>query len=201
MKRIHNKILAMLLVLALTFSCMPENVYAASHLTTEEADGEMEETVNAEVYFVHAATGKIITMSGTLDQQVDCTNVYDSNNVPENAKMTIYYGVGNWGESDGKEVVNFVNKQNGKSWRVDDDVTQINAYTNPTGWESVRMEPQGDGTIAFISCANARYVSVIDEKLGTTTDTTFVDENPNASKYQNYYKIKGANDADVSELS
>lgn len=167
MKRIHKKVLAMLLALALVFSYMSESIYAASHLSTEQADGAVEETVNAEVYFVHAATGKIITMSGTLDQQVDCKNVYDKNNVPDNAKMTVYYGTGTYGKSEGKEVVNFVNKANNKSWRVDDDVTQINAFKDPKGWEAVIMEPQGDGTIAFISCANARYVSVIDEKLGT----------------------------------
>ncbi len=167
MKRIYKKILAMLLVLVLSFSYMPESIYAASYLSTDEVDEEVEGTVNAEVYFVHAATKKIITMSGTTGEQIDCTLGYDSNNVPENAKMTVYYGTGTWGDSEGKEVVNFVNKANNKSWRVDSEVTQINAYTEPKGWESVLIEPQGDGTIAFVSCSNGNYVTVKDDKLST----------------------------------
>lgn len=167
MTRYLKQFLAVLLALALTFSYMPELAYAATEFSTETADEAVEETVNAEVYFVHAATKKIITMSGENDKLVDCTSLYDSNNIPENAKMTVYYGIGNWGDSDGKEVVNFVNKANNKSWRVTDDVKQINAYTKPTGWESVIIEPQGDGTIAFISWANGKYVTVQDEKLST----------------------------------
>lgn len=167
MKRFYKKILAVLLALTLAFSYMPESIYAAAELSTETIDDSVEETVNAEVYFVHSATKKIITMNGTNDALVDCASFYDSNNIPENAKMKVYYGIGNWGDSEGKEVVNFVNKVNNKSWRVDDDVTQINAFTKPTGWESVMMEPQGDGTIAFISCANGRYVTVQNDKLVT----------------------------------
>lgn len=167
MKRICKRTLALLMALTLMFSYVPKNIYAASYMSTEEDDSAVETTVNAEVYFVHAATKKIITMSGNVDEQVECTSLYDSNNVPTNAIMTVYYGTGTWGDSEGREVVNFVNKENNKSWRVTDSVKQINAYKNPKGWESVIMEAQGDGTIAFISCSNGKYVTIIDDKLGT----------------------------------
>jgi hypothetical protein len=39
------------------------------------------------------------------------------------------------------------------------------------------------------------------QKIASTTDTTFVDTNPNTSKYENYYKVVGKNDFGISKES
>ncbi len=172
MRKGMKKIVAILLAVALMITVVPANQIMVNAATsaqgsTSEIDDAVEETVNAEVYLVHYATNKIITMDGTNDNPIDCTVNYNKDSVPDNAKMTIYYGIGNWGDSDGKEVVNFVNKVNKKSWKADGEkVWQINTHSKPSGWESVMMEPQGDGTVAFRSCNSGDYITVEDEKLG-----------------------------------
>lgn len=168
MKKYYKKVLSLVLALALavtgvtTFS-QPVTVMAAesASMSTETIDDPVEATVNAEVYFVHKATGKLITLNGVKDDPIDCITALNGQNVPANGLFTIYYG-----EWEGKKVVNFTNKQTNTSWRATEDkVHQMERRTNPGGWESVQMEAQGDGTICFKSCANNHYFTVKDGKL------------------------------------
>ena len=157
MKNFWKRILTFVLVLALSISYLPANSVSAE-----------EPTVNADVYFVSAATGKLITLDGTVDHPISCSTSYNGeNSVPDNGKFTIYYGKGTTDVSNDKTVVNFTCKGTNTSWKADHDkVFQMGRRTNPSGWESVMMEPQGDGTVAFRSCANGKYFSLVGEELG-----------------------------------
>lgn len=172
MKRIYNKIVAMLLAIAMVVTLAPVNevtVYAAGNAaqgSTTEIDDPAEATVNAEVYFVSAATGKIITLNGVVDDPIDCTLSYDENNIPDNAKFKIYYATATGNTFKGDTIVNFT-CSSGTSWKADGSkVFQIRGRTNPSGWESVYIEPQGDGTISFRSNANGDYFTVDGDILG-----------------------------------
>ena len=73
-KRILSFILALALtVTGITFSG-PIIVRAAdsAEMTTEDIDDPVEETVNAEVWFVQSATGKNITLDGVENNPIDC---------------------------------------------------------------------------------------------------------------------------------
>ena len=152
-----KRVLTIALAIALTFSYLPvaKKVSAAGM------------PVNANVYFVSAATGKIITLDGTVDHPIDCTTVYNGEeSVPNNGKFTIYYGNGTTSASEGKTVVNFTCEGTNTSWKADNDkVFQMGKRTNPSGWESVLMESQGDGTVAFRSTANGKYFTLDGDQL------------------------------------
>ncbi len=163
MKRLIRKALTLMLVAVLSLSYLPANVIQQS---VKAADGEP--TVNADVYFVSAATGKLITLNGRENDPISCDTMYNgANSVPDNGKFTIYYGDGTTDASQGKTVVNFTCKGTNTSWKADHDkVFQMGKRTNPSGWESVMMEPQGDGTVSFRSTANGKYFSLMGEELG-----------------------------------
>lgn len=173
MRTLFNKIISIMLSVAMVCSGITiaqiQNVSGAqtdaAFMSTESIDDPVEATVNAQVYFVQSATKKIITLDGIVDNPIDCTTVYDKNNVPGNGLFIVYYGV--WNE---KNVVNFTNTVTNTSWKADNDkVYQMTKRTNPSGWESVQMEPQGDGTVSFKSSANDAYFTVVDNKLALTT--------------------------------
>lgn len=167
MKKVLKKTLSFILALALivtgiTFS-EPFAVMAAesAEMTTEGIDDPVEKTVNAEVYFVHFATGKIITLDGVEENPIDCKMVYNKDDIPANGLFTAYYGT-----YEEKEVINFTNTQTNTSWKADADaVYQIKKQASASGWESVHIDPQGDGTISFQSNANGKYFTVQDDKL------------------------------------
>ena len=171
MKGLRNRLLSLILSVVMVLSgvnfTLTEKVGAAQNaaaMTTESIDDPVEKTVNAKVYFVHSATKKIITLDGKVENLIDCNMVYDVNKIPENGLFTIYYGV--W---ENKHVVNFTNTATNTSWKADNDrVFQMEKRTNPSGWESVQMEAQGDGTVSFKSSANDAYFTVVDDKLALT---------------------------------
>lgn len=133
----------------------------SASMSTEMIDDSIEETKNANVYFVQSATKKIITLDGIDNNPIDCSNVYDKNNIPQNGLFTVYYG--QWNDLS---VVNFTNNATNTSWKADNDkVFQMGKRTNPSGWESVQMKAQGDGTISFKSSANNAYFTVEENKL------------------------------------
>lgn len=163
-QKLKKRISAIIMSLLLIFSVIPQ---------TQVVYGAENGTANAEVYFVNYATKKLITLDGVLDNGIDSSASYDANKVPDNAKFTIYYGTFNINNVD-YEVVNFTCKGANTSWKADGDkVTQIAGRTNPGGWESVRIIPQGDGTIAFRSNAGGeKYITVKDNKLALSDDDT-----------------------------
>lgn len=159
MKKLVKRVMTCVLAIVLTVSYLP------TIGKTVKAD---EPVVNADVYFVSAATGKLITLNGTQNDPIDVTANYNGeDSVPDNAKFTIYYGIGTTDASRDKTVVNFTCKGTNTSWKADNDkVFQMGRRTNPSGWESVMMEAQGDGTVAFRSTANGKYFTLAGESLG-----------------------------------
>ncbi len=167
MKKYYQKIWAIFLTLVMVCSTVTVSykVDAAdinsAPMTTESIDDPVEPTENAEVYFVSAATGKLITLDGIRDNPIDCKQFYDKDSVPKNGLFTIYYAI--WND---REVVNFTNTATETSWKADGSkVFQIAKRTNPSGWESVRMQAVGEGNIAFQTNANEKYFTVQDDKL------------------------------------
>ncbi len=152
-----KRVLTLTLMAALTVAYLPVGTHTVS------ADDPV---VNAEVYFVSVATGKLITLDGVVDHQIDITTMYNGeDSVPDNGKFTIYYGTGT-NYFEGSTIMNFTCKGTNTSWKADNDkVFQMGKRTNPSGWESVRMEAQGDGTVAFRSNANGKYFTVDGEKF------------------------------------
>ncbi len=194
MKRKCKNLLAVLLVLAMAVSGMTltpkTSIQAASAdaapMTTEDIDDPVEETENAQVYFVSSATGKLITLDGVENNPIDCNTVYNSEStVPANGLFTIYYGF--WSE---REVVNFTNTATETSWKANNDnIFQMGKRTDPAGWESVKMTAMGDGTVSFQSNANGKYFTVEGEilKLIELKDQ----EKPSANeKFTAYTKTK-----------
>lgn len=190
MKKYYKKLLSLVLALTLTVTgittfSQPETVAAdntkAAYETTENIDDPIEATVNAEVYFVHKGTGKIITLNGKVDDPIDCNQSISGTNVPAAGLFKVYYN--NWEDdtdsiTKGKirKIVNFTNTATNTCWKA----TETNVFqcdsgqwhpTNPTGWEAVQIEPQDDGTICFKSNANDNYFTVTDGKLALTNLT------------------------------
>ena len=158
MKKIIQRVLTLTLMATLVVGYLPMGTKVV-----KAADP----VVNAEVYFVSAATGKLITLDGTVNNPIDVTTMYNGeDSVPDNGKFTIYYGAGT-NYFAGKTIMNFTCKGTNTSWKADNDkVFQMTKRTNPSGWESVRMESEGDGTVAFRSNANGKYFTLDGEKFG-----------------------------------
>ena len=124
---------------------------------------EPEPDVNAEVYFEHKATGKLVSVDGIVNNGID-VNLAKTDVIPDNARFIAYYGSYN-----GASVINFQSKSN-TMWKSDGSkVFQINKQT-PGGWESVTIVPQGDGTVAFKNNNNNAYISVQNGKMITPFD-------------------------------
>jgi len=163
----RKRLMALLLALTLIVTPVEYTVHAESaEGNSTSIDGAVEATVNADVYFVQASSRRVITLDGTENNPIDCVTTIDSGVIPDNAKFKIYYG-----DFDGTPVVNFTCDVTNTSWKADNDkVFQMYKRTNPGGWESVIMEPQGDGTVSFRSSANKKYITVVDFKLELSDD-------------------------------
>ncbi len=167
----------MLAVTGMTTMSQPATVMAAesASMTTETIDDPVEATINADVYFVHKATGKLVTINGVKGDPIECITALNGKDVPANGLFKIFYG--KYGE---KKVVNFTNKQTNTSWKADENnVFQMDKWDHPSGWESVQIEPQGDGTICFKSSANDKYFTVKDGKLQLTNLNDGEEPSPN----------------------
>ncbi len=143
-------------------------IYAASEGNSSAEDDPVETTVNGQVYFVQSGTKTIVTLDGIEKNPISCSEKYQpktdgfsTENVPQNGLFTVRYG-----EHHEREIVNFTNPANNANWKADEEnVYQIINHAEPSGWESVRMEPQGDGTIAFKSEAVEKYLTTSDGVL------------------------------------
>ena len=142
---------------------------AAVQFVIVEAKYEPEVEVNAEVYIEHKATGKLVTVDGTNDHSID-VNLAMTEEIPNNAKFTAYYGAFN-----GAPVINFESKQFPTMWKATGSSVYQIAKQTPGGWESVTMVPQGDGTVAFKNNATGAYISVHDTKMITPFEGTLTD--------------------------
>lgn len=135
-----------------------------------EAKYPPEEDVNAEVYFIHKGTGKLVSVDGVVNNGIEVSLDSSGSQIPENAKFITYYGSYN-----GAPVINFESKQYNTMWKSDgSNVFQIRRQT-PGGWESVTMVPLGDGTVAFKNNQNNKYISVRDGRLVTPFEGPLTD--------------------------
>ena len=185
MQKLTKKIITLVLAFTLVVSFLPANANNTRVLADEPV-------VNADVYFVSFATGKLITLDGVVDHPINCSLTYNGeDSVPNNGIFKIYYAYGTDYFSD-KTIVNFTCKGANTSWKADhNNVFQIAGRTNPSGWESVRMEAQGDGTVAFRSNANGKYFTLKDDSLGLVEIKTNQGEKPsNNEKFIPYTTTK-----------
>ncbi len=165
MRKRMKKFGAVIMAVALTVSGWNGTgmVYGASEGNSAAEDDPIEATVNGQVYFVQSGTKTVITLDGTDKGPIACSTKYQPKtdgfspeNVPQNGLFTIRYG-----EYNGNEIVNFSNPANNANWKADENnAYQILNHQDPSGWESIRMEAQGDGTVAFKSSAVEKYLSV-----------------------------------------
>lgn len=169
----RNRILSIVMVFMMMFSLVSQNIYAAASLSTEEIDVQEEETQNTQVYFVSKATKKLITVDGVDRNPVECKTDYVAGNIPANGLFTVGYRTTDMTVFAGQEVVNFwcnpsnaENPQKGTCWMANSSsVVQTINQAYPHGHESIYVEHQDDGTVAFRNNDDGAYLSLGDGKL------------------------------------
>lgn len=172
MKKMYKSLLSIVLAVAMLFTSQTFNmtVMAASAATSTDAiDGAEETTIHAEVFFVNVANGNIITVSGVKNDPILVDKKFTSiNNVSDDGKFTTYYGTykNNGIDDKANEVVNFATKSRNTVWAANaDDIIYQDARTvandyAPTGWESVRIQHNDDGTVSFGSSADEKIFTL-----------------------------------------
>lgn len=176
MKKFYKSFLSILLVVTMLFStsAFSQVVYAASEvLNTEDIDGEEESTTHAEVFFVNVANGNFVTVNGVKNDPILVDKKFTTpDDVTKNGTFTTYYGTYMNHGIDNKtnEVVNFATASKNTIWKADDnDIVyqdDLNGELNitdkysPTGWESVRIQHNDDGTISFGNSADEKIFTI-----------------------------------------
>ena len=176
MKKIKKSLLSIILAITMLFSTQAFNqtVYAASSAnTTEDIDGNEEVTTHAEVFFVNVANGNLITVNGVKNDPILVNKPFTStSDVNDSAKFTAFYGKFKNNGIDDKtnNVFNFVTKSRNTVWaaNADDVIYQKEQSVKddylPTGWESVRIQHNEDGTVSFASSADEKIFTLGKEK-------------------------------------
>ena len=82
----------MLAVTGMTTMSQHATVMAAesASMTTETIDDPVEATINADVYFVHKATGKLVTINGVKGDPIECITALNGKDVPANGLWKIW---------------------------------------------------------------------------------------------------------------
>lgn len=172
MKKMYKSLLSMLLALTMLFSsqAFSESVLAASAATSTDAiDGSDEATTHAEVFFVNKANGNLITVSGKENDPILVEKKFTTtSSVDDSAKFSAYYGTyKNYGIDDKEhDVFNFATKSRNTVWKATDDEIiyqykmDVKDDYAPTGWESVEIQHNEDGTISFASSADEKIITV-----------------------------------------
>lgn len=213
-KKYYKSILSFVLVLTMLFTTVgsSEIAYAASEvLSTEDIDGNIEETVNGDVFFVNKKTNKYVTVTGQKNDPIFIDETFTSvNDVKKAGSFTVYYGeyTNNGIDNRTNEVYNFISPSKNVEWAIDsnkDDVIyqhqrSIDANYKPSGWESVRLQHNDDGTVSFVSSSNEKIFTLQTYTDATTkeTHTKFVvspkyhlgDEVTDAEKFYMYSATK-----------
>lgn len=177
LKRIFAIVLALTMVVS-GFNYSAQSVYAAAgYEDSTEVDTPEEAIVNAEVFFVHAASGKYLTMSNVENDPILCEETYQTpGDIKTSGLFKTYYGT--YKEA---EVVNFVTNERNTIWKTDSVANGRNDYadliyqykvknesdiTSPSGWESITIKHNNDGTVSFISNVDGhKAVTVVTKKL------------------------------------
>lgn len=196
MNKVYSKIIAFVLAMAMVVTGAGFDqitALAAAYLDSTPADGEIEATVNAEVFFVSVANGKLITLDGVMNNPIDVKDSFTTPAaVPKSGLFTVYYGSYN-----DYPVVNFTCGNTQTAWKSDGnniyqiDKSNATKASGPSGWESVRIFGNGDGTVSFSSSTSkAGNVFTIDgTKLGHSGLS--ISDNLSANeKFYMYTKVK-----------
>lgn len=114
------------------------------------------------VYMEHKQTGNYIQANGVANDPLTVDGKKENDKIGDKARFSPIYGT-----FDGQPVMNFVSKAFGNiTWKSGgtDTVFQNNGVL-ASGWESIVVVPNGDGTISFKDSQNKKYITVKDGKL------------------------------------
>lgn len=207
MNKCCKSVLSVLLAVTMLFStsAFSQTAYGASEvLNTEDIDGEEESTVHAEVFFVSVSNGNFVTISDVKNDPILVDRKFTTpDDVTKSGTFTTYYGTYTNNGIDNKtnEVVNFATSSKNMVWKADDnDIVyqysqEVTDTYSPTGWESVRIQHNADGTISFGSSADEKIFTLetyTDEegeahtKLGVSSKYHLGDEVSNNEKFVMY---------------
>lgn len=115
------------------------------------------------LYFESKATQKLIRASGKNGDALTVDGQKENGQIPEDCRFNqIGYGT-----FDNREVTNFQSKIYPElAWKTgSSDYVFLNNALISSGWESIIVVPNGDGTISFQSSENKSYYSVVENKL------------------------------------
>lgn len=115
------------------------------------------------LYFESKATQKLIRASGKNGDALTVDGQKENGQIPEDCRFNqIGYGT-----FDNREVTNFQSKVYPElAWKTgSSDYVFLNNALISSGWESIIVVPNGDGTISFQSSENKSYYSVVENKL------------------------------------
>lgn len=114
------------------------------------------------VYFEHVETQKYVRSDGVLNNPVMVDGEKENDLIPDTMRFDTVYG-----EFNGNEVMNFISKNNSTlRWQSGgiSEVKQINGNT-ASGWESIIVKPNGDGTVSFYASDSNKLITVINGKM------------------------------------
>lgn len=113
---------------------------------------------DSSVYIEHIASGKYIKANGTNgDSLLVNGEVTEGGIIGDNLRYTPMYG-----DSSETQIINFVSKAYPNlAWKSGgkEEVYQ-NTDIKASGWESILIVPNGDGTISFKDAQNKSYITV-----------------------------------------
>lgn len=127
--------------------------------------------VDLTMYIEHTATGKLVRANGEAPLLVDGTK--DGETVGDDLRWSAQ-----WGDYNGASVT-FISKQNPKlSWQGG-NVPEVKLINRGSwgGWESIRVIPNGDGTVSFKDTNDGKFFTVAEQKIVKTESTESSDEN------------------------
>ena len=115
------------------------------------------------LYFESKATQKLIRASGKNGDALTVDGQKENGQIPEDCR---FHQIG-YGTFDNREVTNFQSKVYPElAWKTgSSDYVFLNNALISSGWESIIVVPNGDGTISFQSSENKSYYSVVENKL------------------------------------
>ena len=134
-----------------------DTVTDAEKFIIVEAEYAPQPDINSVVWIEHKATGNMVTVNGVALDPIEVATP-KPDNPDEACKFTVRYGFfNNW-------TINFEFQSPRTIWFANGaGAHQFGGGMG--GWESVTMEPQGDGTVAFKENQNSTYIGVVDGAL------------------------------------